>query len=469
MKRLPCRPNKAWSYPAVGVVGLALVLGLTLPGWSADALFGPEALQRMNQLHSSPPIQASLPVANESLQPSATPHAIHLMVNKSQLVRFSTPIARVSIANPALADIVPISPEQLMLNGKQRGTTTLVVWDAHGQEGVFELMVRNDTTELMEAIRNLAPSDELGVRITDDSLILSGQASNALVVEEIRQLAAAYGYRDTNFINLTEAPMPQVNLTVKVAEASRSVLRDLKVGLAARIDDVVYLTKIDSLPPSGGVVAGALQTAAVNNAGGLFGAILPDLGEQFQVQTRFDLLETEGKVKLLAEPNLVCTHGRTASFLAGGEFPFVSSVNQNGTPVVEFKEFGIRLTFTPWIAAQSDRIELRIQPEVSSIDRTLQQQAANGQIIFGLSTRKSDTTIELKDGETFMIAGLLSREEADTLSKIPWAGDIPVLGSLFRNTNRSRRDSELIIVVTPHVVRPNHYRHILGAPAHLMP
>jgi pilus assembly protein CpaC len=434
----------------VALIGLCLGGSLLMPSPAAFALQPTDPL-----FQPSPGPVAPSPLPINRVNADATARVIRVMKGRSQIIQFGTPITRVSIADPGIADIVPLAPDQIMINGRQHGTTSLVIWDTVGQQGIFDLTVPNDASELLEAIQALGVEDELNVRLTEDSLVISGQVSDSVILDEVRRLAGAFGYKDDKFVDLTETPAPQVSLTVKIAEASRSTLKDFKVGIALQQPGSgIYATKTDSFTSGGAAQAGNLTTASLKNAGGLFGAVIPDLGKRIGLAARFDLLETAGKVKLLAEPNLVCTHGRTASFLAGGEFPFVSSVNQNGTPVIQFKEFGVKLKFTPWIATRNNRIELRIQPEVSNIDPNISQTAANGQIIFGLASRKSDTTVELQDGESFMIAGLFNKQDSDRLAKIPWAGDLPVIGPFFRNTERNREDKELIIIVTPHIIRP---------------
>ena len=395
-----------------------------------------------------------------SLQGTIT--SLKVFRGRSQIIKFAQPITRVSIADPTIADIVPLSPDQIMLNGKQRGVTSLVVWDETGQEGIFDLHVQNDTSELMDAIHAIAPTEEMDIRITDDSLVVSGRVSNSVILDEIRRLAAAYGFRDQNFIDLTETPVPQVSLEVKIAEATRSVIKEFEVGLAANVRNRLLLTKTDALPLEGTIVDGTLPAITTDNSGGLLGSFLPNISDDFSLQSRFDVLQTDGKVTLLAEPNLVCTHGRTASFLAGGEFPFIVAVDQNGNPVIEFKQFGVQLQFTPWISIRSNRVELRVTPEVSSIDTTVSQTAANGTEIFGILTRRTDTTVELRDGESLLISGLLSRDETEALSKVPYAAELPIIGSLFRNKENTREDLELVVVVTPHIVRPGTYGNVLG-------
>lgn len=414
----------------------------------------------------------------KSLQGNVT--SIHVTRGRSQLVKFAQPIMRLSIAEPSVADIIPLSPDQIMINGKQRGVTSLIVWDENGQEGIFDLYVQNDTSELLDAVQAIAPSEKIQARVTDDSFILSGQVSNSVILDEIRKTAAAYGFREDKFIDLTDTPVPQVVLEVRMAEASRSVGRALRTGfsqssgsltltrMANTLDSGVLGQVVDRLIGQSGNITRATQgiipvrplavSTSANNVGGLTGSF------KFSdnLSAIWDLLETRGKINTLANPTLVCTHGRTASFLAGGEFPFVGSVDQNGSPIVQFKEFGVKLNFTPWISPESGRIELHVNPEVSNLDSSncVPTKAAP---VCGILKRSTDTTVELMDGETLMISGILSREEQDSFQNVPFITNVPVLGNMFKNGNLSKTDRELMVIITPHIVKSSDYGKVLGS------
>ncbi len=412
----------------------------------------------------------------QTLQGSVT--TIKVVNGRSQIVKFAQPIMRASIANPQVADLIPLAPDQFMINGKQRGVTSLIVWDENGQEGIFDLYVQNDTSELMDAIAAIAPNEKIQARVTDDSFILSGQVSNTVILDEIRKTAAAYGYVDDKFIDLTETPVPQVVLEVKIAEANRTTIRSLSTGVAwnnlADQERTPHgISRFDTLPPptpgAGGGAAtptpvqiGALPVLTAPNVGGLTGALAHTFGKG-DLAMRFDALDQKGKINVLANPTLVCTHGREAEFLAGGEFPFVGSVDQNGSPVIEFKEFGVKLKFTPWIAIRSGRVELHIENEVSSLDTSNCQQGAGGLQVCGLLKRTTKTTVELVDGDSLMISGILSREERNTMQQTPWIGSVPILGNLFKNGDLQKFDRELVVIVTPKIVKPNHYGKYLGS------
>jgi|GEM_PF-759523 len=445
---------------------------------NADAAYTLQQLDESAKPGKADPEDVSASAKSKALQGSVT--SIHVTRGRSQIVKFAQPIMRLSIAEPTVADLIPLSPDQIMINGKLRGVTSLIVWDENGQEGIFDLYVQNDTSELMDAVDAIAPSEKIHARVTDDSFILSGQVSSSVILDEIRKTAAAYGFRDDKFIDLTDTPVPQVMLEVRIAEANRSVSRALKTSfsqnsgsltltrLANPVDSGILKSVVDRLSGQGGTVSGratagfaparplaVLQSA--NNVGGMTGTF--KFSDNLSVL--FDMLETNGKINTLANPTLVCTHGRTASFLAGGEFPFVGSVDQNGSPIVQFKEFGVKLNFTPWIAPSSGRIEMTVQPEVSNLDSSncVQTQAAP---VCGILKRSTNTTVELMDGETLMISGILSREEQNTFTKVPFIGSVPVLGNMFKNGSMAKTDRELVVVITPHIVKSSDYGRILG-------
>lgn len=416
--------------------------------------------------------------ASQPLQGTVT--SIHVTKGRSQIVKFAQPIVRMSIAEPTVADLVPLSPDQVMINGKLRGVTSLIVWDENGQEGIFDLYVQNDTSEVLDAVKAVAPNEKIQMRITDDTFVLTGQVSSSVVLDQIRQIAAAYGYRsnpakpeEDKFKDLTDTPVPQVQLEVRVAEANRSIGRILKTSFQWNNGDL-NITRLanpldgkllenvkratSSLNPSQfGPIS---NTQASTNSGGVTGAFRWFDGP---LNTMWDMLETSGKINTLANPTLVCTHGRTASFLAGGEFPFRSGTDNSGQPIISFKEFGVKLNFTPWISVKSGRIEMKVNPEVSSPDSSRCVVGAGGDQVCGVSKRATDTTVQLNDGETLMISGILSRSEANNFNKIPFVGNMPVLGNLFKNGDLSKNESELVVIITPHIVKTTDYGKILGA------
>jgi pilus assembly protein CpaC len=438
------------------------------------------ALQQLDENDAAMAKKAVAKVADNdgdvpALQGSVT--SIRVTRGRSQIVKFAQPIMRISIAEPTVADIIPLSPDQIMINGKLRGVTSLIVWDENGQEGIFDLYIQNDTTELLDAVHSLSPNEKIQARVTDDSFILSGQVSNSVVLDEIRKTASAYGYRDDKFIDLTDTPVPQVALEVRIAEANRSIGRQLKSSFAQmgknlstnRLDGAIDTAAIGATRSTPGFIAGtsglipgnpltAITEQAITNIGGITGTLFRN--KNFNVA--WDLMESKGKINTLANPTLVCTHGRTATFLAGGEFPFVGSVDQNGSPIVQFKEFGVKLNFTPWISPVSGRIELTVSPEVSNLD-SANCITTKGAPVCGILKRSTNTTVDLMDGETLMISGIISREEQNNFNNVPFISSVPILGMMFKNSNISKQDRELVVVITPHIVKPSDYGKVLGS------
>ncbi|MBK8191233.1 MAG: pilus assembly protein N-terminal domain-containing protein [Vampirovibrionales bacterium] len=422
------------------------------------------------------------PPAQESAQSpqSLAGNLTQLTVRKgrSQIIKFAQPIERLSIADPQLADVIPLAPDQLMINGKQRGVTSLIVWDERGQEGIFDLHIENDTAELMAAINEIAPNENIRVRVTDDSFIISGQASSSVVLDEIRRTAGAYGYRDQMFVDLTETPTPQVVLAVKIIQMNKQVARDLKTSFGAQGQDF-SITRLQGpldskalellgrasagLAPGwdfgGRGLAGGLKRSlrTIQASNGSPGGVTSTFGISRNFETALDMLETNGKVSILAEPKLVATHGREASFLAGGEFPYVSGTDQNGSPILSFREYGVRLTFTPWMNIRTGLIEMKIAPEVSSLDSGNCIDITGGRVC-GILKRTTNTTVQLHNDESLMISGILTREENNTFAKTPFVSDLPILGIFFKNGSYNKLNTELVVIVTPHVLDNNQDR-----------
>lgn len=412
----------------------------------------------------------TLPSQPQSLAGTLTRLTVHK--GRSQLIKFAQPIERLSIAEPQLADVIPLAPDQLMINGKQRGVTSLIVWDENGQEGIFDLHVENDTAELMAAINAIAPNENIQVRVTDDTFIVSGQASSSVVLDEIRRTAGAYGYRDQMFVDLTETPTPQVVLAVKIIQMNKQVARDLKTSFGTQGNDFT-ITRLQSaldgealtalgrasvgLTPGWGLngrgIGGGIKRhlATIQASDGSPGGVTSTWGITRNFEAALDFLETSGKVSILAEPKLVATHGREASFLAGGEFPYVSGTDQNGSPILSFREYGVRLTFTPWMNIRTGLIEMRIAPEVSSLDSGNCIDITGGRVC-GILKRTTNTTVQLHNDESLMIAGILTREENNTFAKTPFVSDLPILGLFFKNASYNKLNTELVVIVTPHVL-----------------
>jgi pilus assembly protein CpaC len=360
-------------------------------------------------------------------------------LNKSQVIEVDRAFAEISVGNPEIADVAPLTRQALYVFGKQLGTTSLTITDSAGNViAIVDLVVSHDIAGLKAKLFELLPGEAVEVRPASDGLILSGRLSNASAMQ--RALAVAERYAPDKITNLmVVAGNQQVMLAVRFAEVSRAVIKQLgarsdfmfangDVSIASSIGDP---PSID--PLSFGSAAFALQTGDV------------------AIDLVLDALEQKGVVTTLAEPNLIALSGDTASFLAGGEFPI--PVQQDFDAItVEFKPFGVSLSFTPTVIG-NDLVNLELFTEVSDIDRSTSIRV-NQLTIPGLTTRRARTTVELRNGQGFAIAGLLRDDFEDTVRQYPVLGDVPVLGQLFRSNGYQLDQTELVVVVTPYLVRP---------------
>jgi pilus assembly protein CpaC len=373
---------------------------------------------------------------------------------KATLVTHGERLTRVSISNPEVAEALVVSPFEILLNGKATGTTSLVLWDASGRRELFAVEVTADAVALERQIRTLFPDEPIDVTATGNVFILTGSVSEATVARRALEIAAATGLV---VVDNMQVPAPnQILLQVRFAEVSRNAIQELGVNilrvdpLNLRGDDEGFMGTGQHRPPAGNFInspAGPEQTFS-----DVVNLYLFDRGTQVGAFIR--ALQGRGMFRSLAEPNLLALDGQEASFLAGGEFPY--PVPQGGaagqTVTIVFKEFGIRLKFTP-VVTNSGNIKLKVAPEVSTLD------FANGLQISGfqvpaLLSRRAETQIELSDGQTFAIAGLLDNSITESVDKFPILGDIPIIGNLFKSSDLQQNRTELLVLVTPRLVQP---------------
>lgn len=383
--------------------------------------------------------------------------AIEVPKNKSQVVTADRPIARAMIGNPEIADIVPLSDRSIYVLGKSMGTTSLTLYDANGRVlSVLDISVGPDVEAFRSQIDRLLPGSDIDAHISGESMVLTGLASDAVMVDRALQIAQTYaGGNVVNLIGLGASQ--QVMVEVRFAEVKREVGQDIGVsgfGSDAGGPFAAVGAGAGIIPGAGGI-GSQLKVGAVNNSFGVFGDTFRMLG--LDVEAYLNALESKGFAKTLAEPTLIALSGEKASFLAGGEFPIpvVSSSGGDdggGRVTVEFKPFGVSLAFTPTVLGDKT-INLIVEPEVSQIDPAASIQI-NGLSIPGLQTRRVSTTLELRDGESFAIAGLLQQDFQTTINQVPLLGNIPILGALFRSTQFQKGETELLIIVTPRLVKP---------------
>ncbi|MQA64933.1 MAG: hypothetical protein GEU76_03385 [Alphaproteobacteria bacterium] len=361
-------------------------------------------------------------------------------VNKSQILRLDTPFKDVSIGNAKIADVLVMSDRTIYILGKAIGSTSLTIFGTDRRLiAVADVTVTHDLQNIKGRLFELLPKERIEVRPAGDTVILAGMVSTGDVAS--RAVAIANTYAPGKVRNMLRVlGRQQVMLAVRFAEVERTAVKELGLNVAAIFNNGNVSAGINSfMNENGAAFPGSFLGTMTGGVEAVWG--------QFTLAAVFDALERKGVVKTLAEPNLIALSGDTADFLAGGEFPY-RVINTDGEVGVEFKKFGVSLAFTPTVLDNS-RINLVVAPESSKIDSTVETEAGAA-----LSVRRASTTVELGDGQTFAIAGLLQNDFDDVVSQVPWLGDVPVLGTLFRSSRYQRRETELVILVTPRLVRP---------------
>lgn len=388
----------------------------------------------------------SAPAQAETLRVvrSGTSSTLGVPMNRAVVVESDVPFAELSIANPAIADISSLSDRTIYVLGKAPGRTTLTLLDATGKLITnVEVSVAPDISEFKERLQQILPGEKIEVRTANDGIVLSGMVSS--IQKQNRALELAERYAPERVSNLlVVGGIQQVMLKVRFAEMQRTVAKSLGAGLS--------ITDGTSTIATGGFLRGVDDNGNIQLQDGSAGGAVFNFGSgSFSVGILLEALEAKGVVRTLAEPNLTALSGQEAKFLAGGEYPI--PVAQDGGEIsVEFKPFGVEMNFIPRVV-DGDLINLELQAAVSSLD------TANGysdgvRTIAAFKRREAATTVEMRDGESFAIAGLLQDDFSDANSQVPWIGDVPVLGALFRSAEFQRAQSELVIIVTAHLVTP---------------
>ena len=395
-------------------------------------------------------VAAAAPVAAAPVAAAPVDTEVALLVGRSTLLTVGQPITRVSLTSPEVADAMVTSPGQLLIHGKAPGTISMFVWDRAGGIKRYEVIVRRDLSELLQQVKQLFPGEPITVHSNGTDVVISGTVSSKYVIDKAAEVAAGYVEKKEDVVNLLRqqegVASNQVLLRVRFAEVSRSALQELGASFFTNGLDDRWIGRTSTqqfAAPSfddGRVVFSDLLNLflfdAKNSVGGVIKA-----------------LQNKGLFQSLAEPNLIAENGKEASFLAGGEYPYpvVQGGGDRSTVTIQFKEFGVRLTFTPTIVG-NDLVKLKVAPEVSSLD------FANALTIEGfrvpaISTRRTQTEVELQDGQTFAIAGLMNNTLTSQMSKIPGIGDIPILGYLFRSKAAQKNQTELVVMITPTILR----------------
>ncbi|KFG89638.1 Flp pilus assembly protein secretin CpaC [Sphingobium herbicidovorans NBRC 16415] len=448
-----------------------------------------------------------------SLTTSNVNHAgqFDVPLNKSQVLTVDRPFSKAMVGNQEIADILPMTNRSLYVLGKKVGTTSLTLYDSRNMLiAVVDVAVGPDVVTLKRQLSELIPGEQIGARISNDAVVLTGTVSSASAVDRAVQIAKTYAGGDEKVVNmLSVGASQQVMLEVRFSEVNRQAAKELGInhsfinnsgkfvggvgenGLAG-VPVTGSTSSVGSGSTSGSSLTNTITTTngapnTVNQAvtsnsqfsnnssssvtarggNGVLDLLLPatafsalglvtNIGG-LKISSALDALERKGLVKTLAEPTLVALSGETASFLAGGEFPIPVAQNNNGTGggnsiTVEFKPFGVSLGFTPTVLSDGV-INLVVEPEVSSIDPSASVQI-NGLVIPGLLTRRAKTVVELRDGQSFAIAGLLRNDFQDTIRQVPVLGSLPIIGALFRSSAFQKQQTELVMIVTPRLVKP---------------
>jgi pilus assembly protein CpaC len=379
-------------------------------------------------------------------RPSET---LNLSAGTGTLVRLPAPMSDVFVANDAVADVQVRSNRQLYIFGKGRGETTVYATGANGKV-VYAANVRvgNNLGSVDEMLRLAMPEANVRATPMNNLVLLTGTVASPTDVEEAQRLVQAYVGEGTQVVSRLRSATPlQVNLKVRIAEVNRSLLKQVGVNLLTKDLTGGFQFGIGQGNP--GTITGAGKTFNVSSVGTTGGAAGKLFG--LDILSTLDLAETDGFVTTLAEPNLTALSGETASFLAGGEFPIPISQSL-GSISIEYKQYGVGLAFTPIVLADG-RISMRVRPEVSELSNEGSVKTGDFTVP-ALTTRRAETTVELGSGQSFMIAGLLRNSSSNDIEKAPFLGDLPILGALFRSTRFRRAETELVIVVTPYLVRP---------------
>ncbi len=388
---------------------------------------------------------------------------MQVTVGMSETFKVSLPFAEIVVGDPETADVNPLTDKTLYILGRKMGLTNIALFDESRKlVGVIDLEVTHDLKGLRYALNEAMPGNHIKVRSINGRILLEGVVPSAPAAERAMSLAREFAPEDGKVSNsMSIAANQQVNLEVRFVEVNRTAGKELGInwnlnGSAATGSSV--LTGGGSTPGPVAVGLGALSGAIP------FGTIVANiLGKGASPDLLISALEQKKLARRLAEPNLTAMSGESASFHAGGEFP-IPVAQSDGQIEIQFKEFGVKLDFTP-VVLDDGLINLKIKPEVSEIDQANSVRLGNGGIaIPALSVRRASTMVELRDGQSFAIAGLLQSVNAKTVDQVPWLGNVPVLGTLFRSSGFQKRETDLVIIVTPRLVHPVGIREQLKTP-----
>jgi pilus assembly protein CpaC len=453
------------SSKAVKIAGLVLLFAM-LPAVLNGAA---QQLPATTETPAATPAQAitpapvAAPAPPQQMPAPSEGQALHILVGKSVVVNVQTPITRVLSSNPAVIETLATSRTEVVVEGRAAGTSSLILWDETGRSQMLDVIVDLDVTGLRTAIEHAYPNQQVQVQADGGRLVLTGSVPDTKAAEDLNKMATVYSTQVVSSLQVAPLHERQILLEVKFAEVDRTKLQQFGVNLfslgAANTIGTLTTQQFAS-PTIGGT--GIKGVIGAPNTGTSSTLQFSDLLNIFLFRPDINLgatikdLEQKSVLEILAEPNLLAANGQKATFLAGGEFPFpIVQPSQGFTSItIQFKPFGVRLDFTGAIS-NDNVIRLHVAPEVSTLDFT------NGLTISGfsipaISARRAETEIELKDGQSFGMAGLMDHRAQVQLAKVPGIADIPVLGQLFRSRSINRSNTELMVLVTPHIVDPVH-------------
>ena len=386
--------------------------------------------------------------------------SINVLVGQSRVINFDRPVGRFSVSNPEIAEAVLVTPDQVLVNGKAFGQVNFIAWEqSGGQFLVFDVYVRANLSLIDSQIRALFPKDDIRLSQANGSVVISGSVSNSTTAAQVQSVVEAAGFKTVNMMSSPVKGATQVMLQVRVAEVSRNRMREIGTSFTYQgtPGQGGYLNSGSG--PSGATNPPAQPQPLCVGCGIVSGPLTTPLnlllmGGNSLAMLR--MLKSQGAVRELAEPNIVAMDGQQASFLAGGEFPIpvVQTDNNRVGVSIVFKEYGVRLNFKPTIIDE-DHIRLELEPEVSTIDFNTGVKF-DGFLIPGLLTRRAKTGVELRDGQSFALAGLLDNREIKSMSEVPLLSQIPIIGNLFKSKSFQKNETELMFFVTAQIVKPVH-------------
>ena len=381
------------------------------------------------------------------------------MVDKSLLINTTEQIKRISVTDPSVADPTVLTPTQILVHGRAPGEVSLIIWDENERSRSFDLRVDVDVSAAAEEEHRVFPEEQISVTPSRAAIVLSGHVTTEDVAKRAGELASAYSKNVVNVLTFGPVGAQEVLLEVKFAEVDRSATTQLGANIFST--GAANVIGTSTTGQFGGFAGQQITQTQGQSPPFTANQTISSVLNMFLFQPNIHLgavieaLQSKNLLQILAEPNLIAVNGKKASFLAGGQFPFpIVQPGQGFTAVtISFKEFGVKLEFTPVIMPNGN-IHLTVSPEVSTLDFA-DALTISGFTIPALSTRKAETEFELKDGQSFVIAGLIDNRVTDIWNKVPGLGDIPILGAFFRSKSVQKSNSELMVLCTVHRISPN--------------